>query len=664
MECCLTLHLTAAIPLALAGALVMTSPSPGSHRAGLHGHRPVPARAADSIYALAVDSNAYKEYPFVYLLDQGTVRIDANGHTTRTYRQVIQILKPAGVARWAEQSISYQPDREVATVNWMRVVRPSGDVISEKPTLSQTSDVAASIVNPVYTQTKVVRYSLSNVAPGTLVDLSWTIETTNPPLAGDLLSGWSTSLATPGLRSDFVLDVPDTLTPHIVEHHLDFARAESHRDGRHIYTWARQNVTPPKGEMFAPDSSVPVMSLEVGAPLTWSAIGRWYNGLARDRYTLTPALVAEVDSIVRSSRTGDDSLRALHEWIANDLRYVSVSLGIGGYQPRFPDSTVGTGYGDCKDKATLFIAAARHFGFTAYPVLLNSGGSTDRQLPAIEQFDHVIAAVERKGQTGYRYLDLTTFAFPDGQIPPSYQGGFGLVVHPDGTSQEITFPRDSAGTTELLFVGELTPDGKVSGTLSYTGHGSTGEEIRRSFSEPPDSAAMAALKHGAPMPFPGATVDSVILFDRANHTVDPAITYTEHGGDGAKPAGALHILTIPAMFRGAGPAFNSLVDELQRAGPRKLPIDDAEIITTGGSKEEVRLTLPAGWTAQLPTSLNAVGPFGSYRADYTQVGRELRIVHTITRGTGVYPPTMIGQLIDWFKAMTKDDAEFVALAGG
>jgi hypothetical protein len=632
--------------------------------AALHpGPRPVahpPRTAADSIYALAVDSAAYREYPFVYLLDEGTVRIDANGHSSRTYRQVIQILKPAGVARWAEQSIAYQPDREKATVNWMRVLRPSGEVISEKPTLSQTSDVAASIVNPVYTQTKVVRYSLSNVAPGTLVDLSWTIESDNPPLPGDMLSSWSVSLATPGMRSHFELDVPDAVTPQIVERHLDFQRTEVRKNGRHIYTWATSNITPPKSEIFAPDSSVPAMSVRVGAPLTWSAIGRWYNNLSKDRYTLTPALVATIDSVVHTSRTADDSLRALHQWIATDLRYVSVSLGIGGYQPRFPEATVGTGFGDCKDKATLFIAAARHFGFTAYPVLLNSSGGDETDLPAIEQFDHVIAAVQPRGTKALRYVDLTTYQFRDGDIPPSYQGGFGLVVFPDGSSRDVTFPKVAAGSTDQHFTGELTADGLVSGTYAFAAHGAAGQDLRASLTQAPDSAGMANLKRNAPTFFPGSVVDSVILFDPNDRAATPTIQYVQHGGTGVKSAGAVRIFAIPGPFQGAGASLSKLVSELQEE-PRKLPIDASEVIRGGGTSDAMRLTLPAGWTAQLPESIHATSVFGSYSAEYAQVGRELQVTHTVTPGTGVYPTNRLTDLVAWLTQMSHDDVQYVVL---
>ena len=141
-------------------------------------------------------------------------------------------------------------------------------------------------------------------------------------------------------------------------------------------------------------------------------VGHWYHELSKDRYTLSPAITAKVDSLVRNARTRADTLAALHKWIAKDLRYVSISLGLGGYQPRSPEATVGTGYGDCKDKATLFIAAARHLGLTAQPVLLNiNGGNPD--LPAIEAFNHVIAAVRNSGADGdVTFLDLTTATFP------------------------------------------------------------------------------------------------------------------------------------------------------------------------------------------------------------------------------------------------------------
>ena len=55
-----------------------------------------PHAAPDSIYALAVDPSKYAVEAFIYLLDDGVIRLEPDGRASRTYRQVIQILKRVG----------------------------------------------------------------------------------------------------------------------------------------------------------------------------------------------------------------------------------------------------------------------------------------------------------------------------------------------------------------------------------------------------------------------------------------------------------------------------------------------------------------------------------------------------------------------------------------
>ena len=68
-----------------------------------------PSVRADSIYRLAVDAAKYPEQDMVYLLDDGVVRLEADGTGTRTFRQVIQVLKPAAATRLQEQTFSWSP---------------------------------------------------------------------------------------------------------------------------------------------------------------------------------------------------------------------------------------------------------------------------------------------------------------------------------------------------------------------------------------------------------------------------------------------------------------------------------------------------------------------------------------------------------------------------
>ena len=626
---------------------------------------PAPPAASDSIYRLAVDSTAYREYPYVYLLDDGVVRCESDGRCTRTYRQVVQLLKERAVREWAERRFSYQPERQKLDINWIRVVRPSGEVVSDKPVQSQESDVPAAMTDPVYTNTKVIRYSLSNVAAGTLVDISWTIQQLDPFLAGNFFHGWNITMAYPAQRSRFVLDLPASLKPNVVERHLAFRRQETVKGDRRIYTWATRDVVPVKAEPFAPDSSIPAMAVRVSAPLTWGDIGRWYDGLAKERYALTPAVAARVDAVVRGARTGDDTLRALHRWIARDLRYVSIALGLGGYQPRFPEATVQTGYGDCKDKATLFIAAARHLGLAAYPVLLHNAGVRETQLPALEQFNHVIAAVPDPGRRSYTYLDLTTADFPVGTVPTSYQGEFGLVIRPDGSTEEIRFPEDSVGLDEQRLVGELGEDGRIiTARYTATARGRAEYGMRRAFAEPLDSARRANLGRNFARSFPGAKVDTVIAFDGRDWSATPRLEVALRDGVAAKAAGASLIVGIPGPFRGRAASYRRVLEDLEQRGPRTLPIDAGKVAAPVRIVTELRFTLPAGWTAQLPKNVAARSAFGTYTAEYAQNGRELRIYKTLEGAKGVHGADKVGALVEWLRAVTQDDAEFVALTRG
>src|SRR5215468_9246404 len=81
-----------------------------------------PSVNRDTIYKLAVKAEDHPEEDAVYLLDDGVVRLEADGRGTMTVRQVIQILKQAAVENFAEWSFGYAPGHEKFTLNWLRVI--------------------------------------------------------------------------------------------------------------------------------------------------------------------------------------------------------------------------------------------------------------------------------------------------------------------------------------------------------------------------------------------------------------------------------------------------------------------------------------------------------------------------------------------------------------
>lgn len=635
----------------------------GALEAGAQAPRVTPAGdpsvKSDSIYALAVKASDYADQPYVYLLDDGIVRLEADGTGTRTYRQIVQILTPEAAERWGEQSFGYSTDREKLTLNWARVIKPDGTVISEKPVHEQESLAPVAMEAPVYSDEKLHRISLGGVAPGTIVDYSYTVQTLKPIIPRDFLTSWSVSTGRLTRRSRLIVDVPESLKPRIEERHLSFARKEVTVGGRRVYTWARSDIPKPEIEPLAPDSSFGE-SVVVASAINWNEIAQWYAGLAKGRYSLTPQIEQALARTVAGSKTLEDSIRAVHRWVAQDFRYVSLSLGLAGFQPHPPSEVFANNYGDCKDKATFFVAMMKRMGVTAYPVLLNSGGGVNRSLPSGYQFDHMIAAVDRDSKR--TYVDLTADIVPYGSLPPQEQGEFGLVVHPDGRSEEITFPSEPsvANRAEIHLVGSLTPDGLFAGKWTRMASGAQQYGMRASMSKStkPDSAERARTTLAiANAIFDGSAGDSLQLFDGRDLSAEPRISVLIRHGKAASDAGGTEILTIPLTNF----AVTNVIAALEARGPRKYPISAEKVWGPRTEIQELRLTLPAAWKAKLPPNDSATSAFGTYVAEYSQSGQQLRIARRLTGTDGVYPASRYAELLDWMKKMSADDAKYVIL---
>lgn len=79
---------------------------------------------------------------------------------------------------------------------------------------------------------------------------------------------------------------------------------------------------------------------------------------------------------------------------------------------------------------------------------------------------------------------------------------------------------------------------------------------------------------------------------------------------------------------------------------------------------ELRVLLPAGWRARLPENVTASSVFGTYAAEYSQQGRELRVVRRMSGSRGVEPPERLEALVRWLEEVSRDDAGYLVLEPG
>lgn len=617
-------------------------------------------RVQDSLYSLTVNPADHADLAFVWLLDEGKYSIEADGRTKNTTRQVVQILKPEGAEAYRERRLTWNPEHQKLTVNWMRVVKPDGEVISEKPEQIQDSDVPAEMGVPMYTAAKVRRMSLSGLEPGTILDFSITTETDASMMPGEFFVTWRVTTPTYVVRSNLEVDLPASMNPLISERNLSFKRTERSENGRRYYTWRTANVSRFRGEPYAPDSALQGMTVSVSPSFKWNAIGKWYVPIARDAYAVSPSVEEKMKTVLSGSRTLDDSIRAIHKWVAQDIRYVAIELGRGGYVPRSAEAVVRTGFGDCKDKAMLFLAALRKIGVTGYPVLLNISGAERKETPSLGQFNHMIAAVKRG--RGYQFADLTAGTYAFGKLPRSEQGNLAVLVK-DNDGEEITLPESpsSDAIINATITGKLSEDGIFTGRYEEVRHGYLEATMRAVFQNPLDSARRQTFGRAVTgLYFDRPETDSLVAFDGKDLSAEARVSTKITKAKVVSKIGDVSLLTNPLRPM---ESYSRVADAMESDHERKLPYDMSKLTPQYTTHSVVRIELPVGWTAALPKSEKLDGPVARYEVSYSQVGNELRIERTLTGLKAVVAASRRQEIIDQLRKIGSDEAKLIVLKG-
>ncbi len=122
--------------------------------------------------------------------------------------------------------------------------------------------------------------------------------------------------------------------------------------------------------------------------------------------------------------------------MARNIRYVSLSFGVGRLQPHTASEVLQNGFGDCKDKHTLLQALLRTQGIFSYPVLINSSAKLDPDVPSPAQFDHEITAVRlgKDKDQDLTWLDTTTEVAPYGLILYQLRNKQALIASDDSNA--------------------------------------------------------------------------------------------------------------------------------------------------------------------------------------------------------------------------------------
>ena len=221
-------------------------------------------------------------------------------------------------------------------------------------------------------------------------------------------------------------------------------------------------------------------------------------------------------------------MRAIHNYVVQNTRYLHVGLGIHGWKPYRTTTCFRNRYGDCKDKAALLKVMLDEAGVGANMVLVRTRrlGSVEERPASMHIFNHAIAYVPSMDL----FLDGTAEFNGTHELTPMDQGAQALVIEDGGKSRWVTLPVDAAPDNTLvrtLYVDLTGETPKTTATIEATGANAV---YFRSALEDPERRDEVMEKRLASS-FPGARVVEATYSNLQDLEKPVTIRVTFEGGE-------------------------------------------------------------------------------------------------------------------------------------
>jgi transglutaminase-like putative cysteine protease len=357
----------------------------------------------------------------------------------------LKLINANGVDQRSQFDISVDPTFQTLSLNSIRVVR-QGRVIDQQPVaritaLPQETELRKRIYNGTYN----INILLFDVRMGDVIDYEYTIHSTERFFPGQfserLVTGWSVPMRWERLR---MLAPANLSLSYRVDDHS--APTSGVHGGVQEVKWEWRNIAAIQGDDHRPRWYSPWPHFEASSAKDWAEVARRVMPLFQVGDPHSPALLAVVKDIRDAGGTpAEQALRAL-QFVQEQIRYVSISIGAGAFRPTAPEQVLKQRFGDCKDKSLLLVAILHELGIEAHPALVNSrrGRELDSFLPTPYAFDHAIVRM-RMGNESY-WLDGTR----DKQYSPVTTNTVGdferALVLDTGTTGLVVIPRPRPDT--------------------------------------------------------------------------------------------------------------------------------------------------------------------------------------------------------------------------
>ena len=276
-----------------------------------------------------VKPSDYPSANSVIVIDDQSVVYQPDGQFTNTMHEARLVLTTTGKTESSTQSLYYTKDAEKMEVLSAQVIKKDGTVspVDKKDIQDVEQSGEANIYDP---QGRAVKVTFSNVAVGDVVDMTYKLTRMLPTRVGYFNDIFGFQSTEPLLEASYTVDGPATLPLTSQIYHPERgAKVETTKSkvgDRMHYSWRIHNAPQLVPEM-AMDFSTEVPMLVVTTDPSWQHFSKWWAELTAPQLEATPEIKAKVKELTKDAKTDDEKIKALYDFVAQDIRYRGLGVG-------------------------------------------------------------------------------------------------------------------------------------------------------------------------------------------------------------------------------------------------------------------------------------------------------------------------------------------------
>ncbi len=623
-------------------------------------------------------AGGYSQEAFVVEKYSTTARFENDGTSERDLSVRIRVQSDAGVQQFGELVFGFNSGNEQMEVRSVSVHKPDGSVVNADPGAVKEMTAPVERDAPMYTDYKEKHITVPSLHAGDTLEYEIVTRLVTPLapgefwfehnfLEGAIVLEESLEINVPKDRALTVKSSEFALVNGKQERNIELRQSDEAKDlgdshggsfskeeagDRAIYRWKRASLTRPSEDEAAKKKSQRPGPKSPDVQLTtfksWREVAEWYAKLEQGRTEPNAEIRTKALELVRGRATELEKTQALYDYVSKNIRYVSLSFGLGRYQPHSAAEVFANQYGDCKDKHTLLAAMLEAAGIQADAVLIPFSRKLDTSVPSPSQFDHVITAVPNGDEL--TWMDSTAEVAPFRLLSSALRDKAALLVPPDGAGKIVETPVDPPflSTQRVEIEAQVSDLGKLSAKLRYYIRGDNELALRVAFRRTPQNQwkelgqTIAALDgiHGditaVKASDPSDTQNPFELdleFSQAN--------FLDWSSKKAK-------IPVPLLVIGMPDAPENSADPIKIGSPLDVTMN-------------LKLTLPSNFTARPPVAVAIDRDYAEFKSSYHFEDHTLVAARTINFKMRELPASRRSDYLAFARAVESDEGQVLVV---